>query len=127
MSKLLYVEDDPDIAVLARRWLEEEGHIVLHTDDGEEAINLASLERPDLVLLDINLGQFSIDGWETHRRLRAEPSTSGLPVVALSGHAQREEHIDRASREGFAGHIRKPFTYEELTGQVAAFLVAKGD
>lgn len=126
MSKILYVEDDPDIAELARRWLEEEGHEVMLSDDGAAAVELAASERPDLILLDINLGEFSIDGWETRRRLGADRRTAGLRVAALTGHAQRDEHIDRAAREGFIGHVRKPFTLAELTGQVAALLETTG-
>jgi CheY-like chemotaxis protein len=119
--KILCVEDEPDIAELVRRWLEEdEDYVVAHAKDGPTALALAAAERPDLILLDINLGEFSFDGWEVNRRLKADPATRSIPVIALTAHAQRVEHRERALGEGFVDHVSKPFDYDQLLGHVRA-------
>jgi CheY-like chemotaxis protein len=122
MAKILYIEDEPEIAELVRRWLEEDNeHRVLQSADGVAGLALIKSECPDLVLLDLNLGRFSIDGWEVNRRLKADPSTQTIPVIALTAHAQRVEHRERALAEGFVQHISKPFDYDTLIDQVRAF------
>src|SRR5438270_558931 len=122
MSKILYVEDEPDIAELVRRWLEEDDHAFLHAGDGSTGLALAASERPDLILLDINLGEFSPDGWEVNRRLKDDPETRPIPVLAFTAHAQTTEYRDRALREGFVELIRKPFDYETLLESVQAHI-----
>ena len=123
MAKVLYVEDEPEIAELVRRWLEEDGeHTVLHAPDGPRGLALAAAERPDLILLDLRLGEFSIDGWEVNRRLKADEATRSIPTVALTAHAHRAEHHDRALAEGFVDHISKPFDYDLLMGRIASLL-----
>ena len=122
MAKVLYIEDEPDIARLVCRWLEEEELTVLHAPDGHHGVNLVVTERPDLVLLDINLGGFSIDGWEVNRRLKADPDTAAIPVIALTAHTQRSEHREHALQEGFVEHVSKPFNYDHLVEQVRAHL-----
>lgn len=126
MPKILYIEDEPDIAELVRRWLEEDGeHAMIHARDGASGLALAAAERPDLILLDINLGSLSIDGYEVNRRLKAAEATRGIPVIALTAHAQQVEHRDRALAEGFAEHVSKPFDYDRLMEEVGGRL--KGD
>jgi two-component system, cell cycle response regulator DivK len=127
MPKILYVEDEPDIAELVRRWMEEEDHQFLHAPDGSIGLELAASERPDLILLDINLGEFSPDGWEVNRRLKADPATSEIPVIALTAHAQWAESRDRALREGFVEHVSKPFNYDLLIEKVQVHLAGRGD
>ncbi len=119
MSKVLYIEDEPDIAELARRWLEEDGeHTMLHAKDGAAGLQLAARESPDLILLDIYLGEFSIEGWEVNRRLKEDPATRSIPVIVVSGHAWSPEHRERALREGFVDHLSKPFHYDRLLERV---------
>jgi len=128
MAKILYIEDEPEIAELVRRWLEEDAqHRVLQAADGVGGLAMTKSERPDLILLDLNLGQFSIDGWEVNRRLKADPSTHAIPVIALTAHAQRVEHRERALAEGFVQHISKPFDYETLMDQVTAYARKDGE
>jgi len=118
MPKVLSVEDEPEIAELVRRWLEEDDYVVIQARDGASALALAVSERPDLILLDINLGEFSVDGWEVNRRLKEDPATQSIPVIALTAHAQRVEHRDRALREGFVEHVSKPFDYDLLMAKI---------
>jgi CheY-like chemotaxis protein len=122
MPKILYIEDEPDIARLVCRWLEREKLTALHAPDGHRGLDLVATERPDLILLDINLGGFSIDGWEVNRRLKADPQTAAIPVIALTAHTERSEHREHALQEGFVEHVSKPFKYDQLVEQVRAHL-----
>jgi len=127
MARILYIEDEPDIAELVRRWLEEDGlHEMVHATDGHTGLALAASERPDLILLDLNLGEFTIDGWETNRLLKADPATRSVPVIALTAHAQLSEHRELARAKGFAEYITKPFNYDELLEKVGSFVEGKG-
>ena len=83
---------------------------------------LAGSERPDLILLDINLGKFSPDGFEVNRRLKDDPATRPIPVIALTAHADWTEHRDKAAREGFVDHITKPIDFELLLRRIAVVL-----
>ncbi len=126
MARILYVEDDPAIAKFVRRWLAEDGlHVVLYTPDGQSALALAASEHPDLVLLDLKLGEFSIDGWEINRRLKADPATRSLPVIALTAHAQSVEDRELALSQGFVDYFTKPFGHDELIERVGRHV--KGD
>jgi CheY-like chemotaxis protein len=118
MPKVLYIEDNPDIANLVCRWLEEEELTVLHALDGLHGLNLVMTERPDLILLDIMLGEFSIDGWEVNRRLKADPQTAAIPVIALTSYGQPAENRAHALQEGFVEHVSLPFNYDQLVEQV---------
>jgi CheY-like chemotaxis protein len=119
MPKILYIEDEPDIAELVRRWLEEDGeHEMLHAADGADGLQLAVRDLPDLILVDIYLGEFSIEGWEVNRRLKEDPATRAIPVIVVSGHAWSPEHRQRALSEGFVDHLGKPFHYARLLERV---------
>jgi CheY-like chemotaxis protein len=123
MPKILYVEDEPDIAELVRRWLEEDGaHHLVIAADGATGLSLARTECPDLILLDLKLGSFSIDGWEVNRRLKADPITRTIPVMALTAHVQLVEHRERALAEGFVDLVTKPFDYETLIDRVGTHI-----
>ena len=105
MRSILIVEDDPDLANLARRWLEREGYAVSHAADGKAALAaLAADPLPDLVLLDIMLPK--IDGYEVLRRIRAEPRTGALPVVMVTSFS-REKEMQRGLKLGANDYIVK--------------------
>ncbi|MFO0953357.1 MAG: response regulator [Isosphaeraceae bacterium] len=128
MPRILYIEDEPDIAELVRRWLEEDDeHQVTHARSGEAGLKLAAEERPDLILLDINLGPLTIDGLEVNRRLKADERMRSIPVIALTAHAQRVEHRERFLAEGFVEHVSKPFDYDGLLFHVTAHLPKGGE
>jgi CheY-like chemotaxis protein len=119
MPKILSVEDNFAIAELIRRRLEEEGYDVVQASDCDEALEMAADETPDLILMDIGLGEFSPDGWEVNRRLKEDPALAKIPVIALTAHAQQVEHRDRALREGFVEHVSKPIDFDLLLGKIA--------
>jgi len=122
MARILYVENEGDIAELVRRWLEEDGeHQALLAADGASGWKIAVEQHPDLILLDLDLGAFSDDGWTINRRLKADPRTADIPVVALTAHAQFKEHRDRALSEGFVAHLSKPLDYDHFTSEIRRF------
>jgi len=106
VSRVLVVEDDPDLVALVRRWLERDGHLVEHVADGAAA--LAALRRdplPRLVLLDVMLPK--VDGFEVLRQLRAEPRTKALAVVMVSSFS-RDRDAARGRELGADEYIVKP-------------------
>jgi DNA-binding response OmpR family regulator len=106
VSRVLVVEDDPDLVALVRRWLERDGHLVEHVADGAAA--LEALRRdplPRLVLLDVMLPK--VDGFEVLRQLRAEPRTKALAVVMVSSFS-RDRDAARGRELGADEYIVKP-------------------
>lgn len=106
MSRILIVEDDPDLVTLVRRWLERDGHLVEHAADGAAALQaLLSAPLPHLVLLDVMLPK--MDGFELLQRLRAEPRTKDLPVVMVTSFS-RDRDAARGRELGANDYIVKP-------------------
>jgi signal transduction histidine kinase/CheY-like chemotaxis protein len=116
---VLVVEDNPVNRKLARNVLRSRGYRVLEADTGEEGIEIARRERPQLILMDLQLP--GLDGMEATRRLKADPRTSTIPVVALSAHAQGVDE-ERALAAGCAGYIAKPIRLSRFPQQVRTFL-----
>lgn len=106
MSRVLIVEDDPDLVALVRRWLERDGHLVEHAADGAAALQaLLGAPLPHLVLLDVMLPK--MDGFELLQRLRAEPRTKDLPVVMVTSFS-RDRDAARGRELGANDYIVKP-------------------
>ena len=89
MTKILLVEDNEMNRDMLSRRLVRQGYEVLIALDGERGLAMAVEERPDLVLMDMSLPV--IDGWEATRRLKADPSTKVIPIIALTAHALTED------------------------------------
>lgn len=119
MSAILLVEDVEDNRELARFLLENEGYTVVEAHDGQEAIAVAGTQPFALVLMDLSLPV--LDGWEAARRLRANPATAGMPIVALTAHAMTGDEA-RVLAAGFDGYIPKPIDLASFAPQVARFL-----
>ena len=122
--RVLLVEDEPDIRLIARAALTRSGFDVLTAETGVEALTKVGAERPDLVLLDWMLPE--LDGFETFARLKADPATERLPVIFLTA---RTNEADRARclALGALGCIPKPFNPLELGNQVKAIWQATRD
>ena len=106
MSRILIVEDDPDLVALMKRWLEREDHAVEHATNGAAALEaLARDPLPHLVLLDVMLPK--VDGFEVLRRLRTEPRTKSLPGVMVSSFS-RDKDAARGRELGADDYIVKP-------------------
>lgn len=88
IQQVLVVDDLADQRAIYRAVLEHRGFQVLEAEDGEAAVRCAEVDRPDLILMDVQLPW--MDGWEITRRLKAVPRTAGIPVVAVSAHVGEE-------------------------------------
>ncbi len=119
MAKILVVDDDPGNLKLAATVLQHAGHEVLAAANGEEALAAAQAHTPDLVLMDVQMP--GIDGIAALRRLRADPRTATLKVVALTALAMKGDR-ERLIAQGFDGYLEKPIRYKEFLASVAALL-----
>ena len=117
--RILYVEDNTPNFQLVQRILGHDGHDVIHAPDGNAALEEAARRRPDLVLMDLGLP--GMDGYQTARRLRQLPGTTGLPIAALTA-SVRDADRAKAKEEGFAGFIEKPFRMDVLRKEVQRLL-----
>jgi CheY-like chemotaxis protein len=117
--KILYVEDNDDNVYVIRGRLARAGHTVLVAIDGQQGIDLAIAERPDLVLMDLSLPV--LDGWEATRRLKAGPETKHIPVIALSAHAMAGDR-EKALAAGCDDFDTKPVDFARLRGKIEALL-----
>jgi CheY-like chemotaxis protein len=117
--RVLVADDEPAMRLLARVNLEVEGVEVIEARDGLEALELATRERPDLVLLDVMMP--GLDGWEVARRLAAAPRTRELPIVFMTALAGIDDRR-RGFEAGGVGYIVKPFDPIVLGEKVARTL-----
>jgi two-component system, cell cycle response regulator DivK len=104
-NRVLLVEDNEDNLELVRFLLERAGCEVLAGHDGQEALDLARKELPDLILMDLSLP--GIDGWTAAKELKTDPATSHIPLLALTAHTLPGDR-KRAMESGFDGYISKP-------------------
>ena len=121
-NKILLVEDEPDIIRLVKFTLEQRNFEVVATSNGLAAIEIASTEKPDLILLDVMMPV--INGYETCGRLKKNEKTKDIPVIILSAKAQKKE-VDRALKVGAADFIAKPFSPRELREKIEKILTIK--
>jgi two-component system, cell cycle response regulator DivK len=119
VRRVLVVEDNPLNLELVRDILVSAGYEVLEAGDGAAGVQIAQLEKPDLVLMDLQLP--GLDGLEATRILRADPALGRTAIVALTAHAMRGEE-ERARAAGCDGFITKPIRVREFAGLVATYL-----
>jgi two-component system, cell cycle response regulator DivK len=116
--KILVVEDVEYNRDLLVQLLEEEYEVVTAADGGA-GIEAAARERPDLILMDLSLP--GVDGWEATRRLKAEPETEAIPVIALTAHAMQGDE-ERARACGCDDYLTKPIDEDQLFAKLARLL-----
>jgi two-component system, cell cycle response regulator DivK len=122
---VLIVEDNPRNLKLVRDVLDHVGYRTIAAGTAEEGLALARSERPGLILMDIQLP--GMDGVEALARLRADPGTAAIRVVAVTAFAMRQDR-ERFAAAGFDGHLEKPIDVRELQRSVAALVgAADGD
>lgn len=119
MAKVLIVEDNPANMTLAVFLLQSAGHEVLSATDAEIGLTLARGEQPDLILMDIQLP--GMDGLQATGLLKDDPSTRGIPVIALTALAMKGDE-ERIRAAGCDGYIAKPLAYKEFLATVSAQL-----
>ncbi len=116
--RILVVDDYRDAGETLQWLLEEYGHTVQVAHSGEEALQVATQFRPDLVLCDLGLP--GLDGFEVCRRLRDQPLLEQRPVVAMTGYGNAE-YRERADQAGFDQYLLKPITPEALRTLLAQY------
>ncbi|OPX66764.1 MAG: hybrid sensory histidine kinase BarA [Methanoregulaceae archaeon PtaB.Bin056] len=117
--KILYIEDNDQNFYLVSYILGVQGHQVIRARDGREGIDLATTERPDLILLDIQLPV--MDGYATARELRRIPGVASTPIVALTSYAMAGDR-EKALESGCTGYIEKPINPRTFTEQIGQYL-----
>ena len=121
MSRILIVEDEPDVLLLLENRVRGAGHDVQSASDGERGLELALAEEPDLIILDWMMPK--LDGIEVLERLRADQVGGGIKVLMLTARSQQND-VDRAFAAGANDYIVKPFSSRELVERIATLLEA---
>ena len=123
MTKVLYVEDNEDNVYMLKMRLELlEDFEVLTAEDGENGCAMALSERPDIILMDLEMPR--VDGWEATRRLKADPQTRDIPIIALSAHALAGSR-EKALAAGCDEFDTKPVEFERFVGTVRRLLAER--
>src|SRR3979409_526790 len=121
--KILYIEDNDDNVYMLKMRLELlDGYEVLAAEDGEKGCELAASERPDLILMDLEMP--ITDGWEATRRLKSNPQTRDIPIIALSAHALAGAR-EKALAAGCDEFDTKPIEFDRLVATVRRILAAR--
>jgi CheY-like chemotaxis protein len=119
MAKILIAEDNEENWDMLSRRLQRRGYLVVHAADGQQAVELAACETPDLILMDVSLPV--MDGLEATRRIRARAQTQTIPIIALTAHAMLGDR-DRALAAGCDDYHPKPVELPRLLAQMEALL-----
>jgi CheY-like chemotaxis protein len=122
MHKILLVEDNEVNRDMLTRRLRRNGFAVCCAIDGAAGVAMAASEVPDLILMDIALGE--MDGWEATLLIKANPATAGIPVIALTAHALAS-HRDKSIAVGCSDFDTKPVDLQRLLGKIHACLAAR--
>ncbi|HZR24296.1 MAG TPA: response regulator transcription factor [Vicinamibacterales bacterium] len=118
-TRILVVEDDPDIAHLVERYLDKAGFTVERAANGRDALQMIAAKAPELLVLDLMLPH--VDGLEICRRLRSDEKTAAIPVIMLTARADESEKIVGLEL-GADDYLAKPFSPNELVARVRALL-----
>lgn len=121
MAKILVAEDEPDIQTFMILALEHVGHEVMRAEDGQEAVDLALKETPDLILMDVRMP--ALNGYDACKRIRAEPKLQHVPVILLS--VRGAEAMQLGYEAGATEYMVKPFALENLLHRVTELLAPK--
>lgn len=121
--KVLIVEDNPDMRDLLGLVVERLGYVPVFASEGEEGVEKAIAEKPNLILLDMMMPR--MDGWEAARRLRANPGTKEIPILAITA-LFRSHDLDACLLAGCNGYIVKPFSVLDLQAKIRELLAGTG-
>ena len=122
MAKILLVEDNETNRDMLSRRLELRGYQVVMAVDGERGLAMARSESPDLILMDMSLPR--LDGWEATRRLKGDPATAAIPIIALTAHAMSDDR-EKALAAKCDDYDTKPVEFVRLLGKIDALLAGK--
>lgn len=121
-ARILLAEDNASNRYLASFLLINAGFIVFTAPNGHEALRLALAEKPDLVLMDIQMPE--MDGYEAASRMRADPQLAHIPIVAVTSFAMTSDRA-KALEMGFVGYIEKPIQPLTFVAEISRFLPGK--
>jgi two-component system cell cycle response regulator DivK len=124
MPKILVVEDNEENRDSLSRRLQRRGFEVVVAPDGKVGVEMARIEKPDLVLMDMNMPE--VDGWEATRQIKADAAISAVPVIALTAHAMTGDR-ERAIEAGCTDYHTKPIEFPKLLGQIESILQGSGN
>jgi len=119
-AKILIVEDNPQNMRLIEMTLRARGHILFEATDGEEALDIAVRDKPDLIIMDMQLPR--LDGLEATRRLRQMPDFSRIPIIALTAYAMKGDR-ERFIEAGCDAYLSKPISTRELPEMIDEMLL----
>jgi len=120
MTKILLVEDHEELWDFLSRRLKRRGFDVVLAHDGQQGVDVAHAEKPDVILLDMNLPV--MDGWTAARTLRASDDTAKIPIIALTAHAMSGDR-NKVIEAGCDDYHPKPVDFNRLLGQIDAALL----
>jgi CheY-like chemotaxis protein len=123
MPKVLLVEDNEMNRDMLSRRLARNGYDVVIAVNGQEGIEMAASEKPDLILMDMSLPV--LDGWEATRKLKADPATASIPVIALTAYAMESDR-EKALAAGCDDFDTKPIELPRLLKKMKAFVADAG-
>lgn len=119
MTRILVVDDSPTETHVLKTMLEKHGYEVSVAEDGDQGMDRARSERPDVILMDIVMP--GMNGFQATRKLSRDPDTSAIPIVVISTKDQETDRI-WAKRQGAMDYITKPVTEDELLDKIGAAL-----
>jgi DNA-binding response OmpR family regulator len=121
LKKILIVDDQPQIRELVAITLQFSNYQILLAENGQQAIEIAQTEHPDVILLDVMLDGSDLDGLEVCRRLKKNPATEDIPIVLLTAHRQMSD-IEAGKAAGADDYFTKPFSPIALMKKIEAVL-----
>lgn len=116
---ILYIEDNPDNMTLVEKALRPLGYLFLGAKTGQDGLDLAAEHSPDVILLDITLPD--MDGYDVARRLRSDPATSSVPILALTAHTLIGDG-EKVLAAGCNAYLTKPLSIVELRTRVQSYI-----
>jgi len=118
-GRILFLEDDNDTYELVRFMLERAGYQALRAVNGKDGLEIAHREQPDLILADLSMPE--MDGWEATRKLKADPATQHIPIIALTAHTLPGDR-QRALKAGCNAYLTKPINLKVFLETVDKFM-----
>ena len=118
-KRILVVEDQADNLQILRDLLGSAGYDMIEAQDGEEGVRVATAERPDLILMDIQLPL--LDGYEATRRIKADPTLRAIPIIVVTSYALSGDEA-KAQAAGCDGYVSKPYSPRQLLAKIREYL-----
>lgn len=124
IKTVLLVEDNEDNLIVYRTILDHVGYRVIEARDGEEGVARAGSDLPSLILMDVSLPR--MDGWEATRRIKGDPATRHIPIIAVTAHALDDDR-EKAIEVGCDGYLAKPVAPRRVVEEVERFIGKPND